>query len=48
MRPFLLVCLAVALTAGTAYITTRPAPVSVASAPVGIPVASIGEVFRHF
>ncbi len=48
MRPILLVCLAVALIAGTAYLTTRPTPMSVASPPVGIPVATIGEVFRYY
>jgi hypothetical protein len=48
MRRFLFACLVVVLAAGAIQSIRTPILVSLAGSRVGLPIASIGDIFRHF
>ncbi|WP_280366328.1 MULTISPECIES: hypothetical protein [unclassified Pseudomonas] len=48
MRRFLLSCLLVLLAAAAIHSIKAPILVTLAGPPTALPIASIGDVFRHF
>lgn len=48
MRRFLFACLVVILAAGAIYSIKTPILISLTGPRSGLPIASIGDAFRHF
>ncbi|WP_280289352.1 hypothetical protein [Pseudomonas sp. BN417] len=48
MRQFLFACLVVILAAGAIHSISTPILIVIAGPRSGLPIASIGDVFRHF